>query len=307
MRRFLLKLLLFLGPIVLALGLVECGLSRLQTGYATKRGLLERNIGGARVLVTGSSHAYYAVQPRLFGVPAFNTAYVSQDIYYDTRIVLRYLPRAPNLRLVVVSVSYFSFEAVTEDSMAAPRVPFYTRYWDIPPATPGRWAADYSYIALHGAERTRAHLWDFFRNSDAEHIDPEGGNAVLPVSNRNAVESGAVAVARHHSSMKVHNLPKTVRWMEEMLAALQARGVAVVLITTPVSRSYRERIDPAAYARMQEAVGGLCRKYGLEYRNYLADSRFTPEDFADSDHLVARGAEKLSLILRDEVLSRYVE
>lgn len=306
MRRFLLKLLLFLAPIVLALGLVEYGLSRLQTGYGTKRRLLEQNIGEARVLVTGSSHAYYAVQPRLLGVPAFNTAYVSQDIYYDSRIVLRYLPRAHNLRLVVVSVSYFSFEAVVEDSMVADRVPFYTRYWDIPPATPGRWLADYSFIALHGAERTRAHLWDFFRNSEAEYIDPSGGNAVLPRSSRRAVENGAVAVARHHSTMKVGNLPKTVRWMEELLEALRARGVAAVFITTPVSPSYRERIDPAAYARMQEAVAGLCAVYGLEYRNYLGDSRFGLEDFADSDHLVARGAEKFSLILRDEVVSKYV-
>jgi len=307
MRRFFLKLTLFLAPILLALGLVEYGLSRLQTGYEAKRVYLERNVEEARVLVTGSSHAYYAVQPRLFGVPAFNTAYVSQDVYYDTRIVLRYLPRARNLRLVVVSVSYFTFEGIMEDSIAAPRVPFYKRFWGIPPATPGRRAADYSFIALHGAERTRAHLWDFFRNSDAEFIDPAGGNAVLPRSNPNAVRSGAVAVARHHGSMKVGNIEKTVRWMGEMLDALSARGVAVVLITTPASESYRERIDPAAYARMQEAVGGLCRRYGLEYRNYFADSRFAPEDFADSDHLAARGAEKFSLILKEEVVSRYVK
>ena len=306
MRRFFLKLFLFLAPILLALGLVEYGLSRLTTGYETKRRLLERHVGDARVLVTGSSHAYYAVQPRLFGVPAYNTAYVSQDIYYDTRIVLRHLPRARNLRLVIVSVSYFSFEAVTEDSIEARRVPFYKRFWGIPPATPGRWAADYSFIALHGAERTRRHLWDGFRNSDAEEIDPAGGNAVLPRSNPNAVRNGAVTVARHHDSMKVGNLGKTVRWMEEMLDASRARGVPVVLVSTPVAPSYRERLDPAAYQRMQDAVGGLCRKYGLEYRNYMADSRFALEDFADSDHLAARGAEKFSLILRDEVVSRYV-
>ena len=306
MRLFLFKLTLFFAPILLSLGLVEYGLSRLPTGYEKKRRLLEQHISDARVLVTGSSHAFRAVQPSLFGgVPAYNTAYVNQDIYYDTRIVLRYLPRAANLRLVMVSVSYFSFEVVTEDSIAAQRVPFYTRFWDIPPATPGPRAADYSFIALHGAERTRTLLWNGFHSREGEDIDPLG-HAALPHRNVSAVQSGAVAITRHHGNMKAANVQKTVHWMEEMLDALQSRGVAVVLITTPVSPSYRERIDPAALHRMQDAIEHLRREYGLEYRDYSADPRFAFRDFADSDHLADRGAEKFSLILKDEIVSRYI-
>lgn len=306
MRRFLLKLTVFLAPVLLALGYVEYRLSRVRTGYETKREYLERNIGEARVLVTGSSHAYYAVQTPLFGVPAFNSAYVSQDVYYDTRIVLKYLPRAANLKLVIVSLSYFSFEGVMEDSVSAPRVPFYQRYWGIPPATPEFRLADYSFIALHGPQRTRALLWDCFRDSGAEHVDPAGGHAVLPNFNLNAVMNGRVTVARHNVSMKAGHVARNVRYLEEMLDALRARGVAVVLVTPPASRSYHENLDPAAYGRMQDAIRALRLRYGLEYRNYLSDPRFDLEDFADSDHLVKRGAEKFSLILRDEVVSRYV-
>ena len=39
---------------------------------------------------------------------------------------------------------------------------------------------------------------------------------------------------------------------------------------------------------------------------YSADPRFGLEDFTDSDHLAVRGAEKFSLILKDEIVSRYV-
>ncbi|MDQ3803422.1 MAG: SGNH/GDSL hydrolase family protein [Acidobacteriota bacterium] len=306
MRRFLIKLALFVAPILLALALVEYELARVPTGYAAKRRYLDRTIGEARVLVTGSSHAHYAVHPRLFGVPAFNTAYVSQDVYYDTRIVLKYLPRAAHLKLVIVSVSYFSFEGRIDDSAAAWRSPFYRRHWGIGPASPGfRWG-DYSYIALYGAQRTRSLLWDRFRNSGAEHIDPEDGHAVLLRPSRAEVMSGKAAVGRHHTIMKVENIERNVRHLGELFDALRARGVAAVIITTPVSRSYAEHMRPDTYRRMQDAVGDLCRRYGLEYRNYLTDARFAPDDFADSNHLNARGAEQFSLILKDEVVSKYV-
>jgi hypothetical protein len=305
MRRFLLKLALFLAPILLALGLVEYELARVPTGYEAKRRYMEQNIGEARVLVTGSSHAYYAVHPRLFGVPAFNTAYVSQDVYYDTRIVLKYLPRAPRLKLVIVSVSYFSFEGRMEDSASSWRSPFYQRHWGIGPASPGFRLKDYSRVAQYGAERTRGLLWERFRNRSAEHIDPDDGHAVLR-PNPADLTRGKVAVRRHHTVMKVENIERNVRHLGEMFDALRARGVAAVLMTPPVSRSYYEHMKPDTYRRMQDATLDLCRRYGLEYRNYIADARFTPEDFADSDHLNARGAEKFSLILRDEVVSKYV-
>jgi hypothetical protein len=305
MRRFVIKLSLFLAPILLALGLVEYELARVPTGYAAKRLYLERNIGEARVLVTGSSHAYYAVHPRLFGVPGFNTAYVSQDVYYDTRIVLKYLPRAANLKLVVVSVSYFSFEARMDDSASSWRAPFYRRHWGVGDAPPDFRLSEYSYIAQYGAERTRGLLWDRFRNRASEHISPEDGHSVLRHQPAEMLK-GKAAVARHHTIMKVRNVESNVRHLGELFDALRARGVAAVLITTPVSRSYYEHMKPDTYRRMQDAIGDLCRRYGLEYRNYLTDARFGPEDFADSDHLNARGAEKFSLILKDEVVGRYV-
>jgi hypothetical protein len=37
--------------------------------------------------------------------PAFSLAYVSQDLYYESRIVLKYLPQAKEVRLVIVPIS----------------------------------------------------------------------------------------------------------------------------------------------------------------------------------------------------------
>lgn len=105
--------------------------------------------------------------------------------------------------------------------------------------------------------------------------------------------------------MHPEHVAENVRYLDEMLGALKAGGVRAVFVTTPTYRSYSEGMNPEAYRRMQGEVEALRRKYGLEDFNYQNDPRFTPEDFADSNHLGTRGAEKFSLILRDEVLKNY--
>lgn len=57
---------------------------------------------------------------------------------------------------------------------------------------------------------------------------------------------------------------------------------------------------------MQNEIRALTERHGLEYYNYLKDERFGVEDFQDGDHLNTKGAEKFSLILKDEVIARYV-
>src|SRR5438445_8545181 len=100
MLRFISKLIIFLSPILLVLGLVERRLTLVPSGYMIKRMYLERNIYRAQVIITGSSHSYYGIKPQMLGVPAFSIAYVSQDIYYDTKILLKYLPQARSAKLV---------------------------------------------------------------------------------------------------------------------------------------------------------------------------------------------------------------
>ena len=57
---------------------------------------------------------------------------------------------------------------------------------------------------------------------------------------------------------------------------------------------------------MQEALKQITEKNGVPYFNYLRDDRFTDEDFIDSDHLNERGAKKLSHLLNEDVVKRYV-
>ena len=53
---------------------------------------------------------------------------------------------------------------------------------------------------------------------------------------------------------------------------------------------------------LRATLGRLSTTYGAQYRDYFEDARFQTADFADYDHLNRGGAQKLSELLRDEVV-----
>ena len=103
--------------------------------------------------------------------------------------------------------------------------------------------------------------------------------------------------------MKPANLPRNIARLEQLLEELRAQGVNVLFVTLPVTRFYRDKMQPGAYQRMQEALDCLTRKHQLEYLNYTFDPRFNDGDFQDGDHLNCRGAEKVSRLLGEEVVA----
>ena len=51
--------------------------------YKFKHEWMSRNAGDVEILVLGSSHTYYGINPALFDSKAFNLANVSQIFHYD--------------------------------------------------------------------------------------------------------------------------------------------------------------------------------------------------------------------------------
>lgn len=305
MLRFVFKTLLFLSPLLLLMAAAEYKARSLTSNFAVKRAKLEQNLDRAQVFVAGSSHAYYGIKPLLLGAPAVSIAYPGQDFYYDTRILLKYLPQIPRARLVIVSVSYFSFEYMMEDSEGSAQTNFYYKFWEIPRQTSVPKIADYSAIGLFGIQRSRDFLLTG-KVSGNDEIDEAGGNANLRGVNHFAVVNGQIAVKRHDAGTKAQYIAQNSKYLDELFSALKERNIQAVFITLPSLNSYYNNLNAERYARMQNEIQALSRKYGLEYGNYLKDERFTADDFTDSDHLNTRGAEKFSRILKNEIVEKYV-
>ncbi|HEV2353305.1 MAG TPA: hypothetical protein VGR89_03635 [Puia sp.] len=108
MRSFLGKCILFLVPAAIIFGLAEIFLRAVPTSYRIKDEQLNADASHIEVLILGNSHATYGLDPRVFSLDAFNIASVNQSLYFDKRIMLKYLGRLTNLKYVLVSVDYHS-------------------------------------------------------------------------------------------------------------------------------------------------------------------------------------------------------
>ncbi len=305
MLSFAFKTILFIFPLLILLAVTEYKAKSLPSNFAVKRAKLEQNLDRAQIIVAGSSHAYYGIKPLLLGSPAVSIAYPGQDFYYDSRILLKYLPRAARAKLVILTVSYFSFEYMMEDSPGSEQTNFYYKFWEIPRQTSVPKIADYSAIVLFGVQRSREFLLTG-KVSANDEIDESGGNDSARDTNHFAVMDGQNAVKRHDAGMQEKYIAQNSKYLDELLGALKEKDIQAVFITLPCFSSYYNNLNAARYLRMQNEIKALCRKYGLEYRNYLKDEPFADEDFFDSDHLNTRGAEKFSRILKNETIEKYI-
>lgn len=305
MFKFILQFIVFISPLVILIGITEYEAGFIPSNYQIKRDRLEKNIENAQVIITGSSHAYNGIKPSLLGVPATNIAYVGQDIYYDTRILLKYLPRAKNAKLVIITVSYHSLEYSMQNSVWGHHISFYKRFWGIDHEYPTFKLADYSSISLFGVQQSR----DYFLTgaiTETDQIDENGGNANARGTDNFAVTNGRLAVKRQDAETNLKYMDKNLEYLEELLSDLNERQIKAVFVTTPGFHSYYDNLDSERYARMQNAIQLLCQKYGLTYKNYLKDERFVAEDFSDSNHLSTKGMEKFSSIIKSEIVEEYV-
>ncbi len=127
MRKLWLKILLVIGPLVLCLLLFEIGLSRVDNSYTFKKRLLHDQAHSIQVLVLGSSHAYYGINPDYFSLKGFNLANVSQPLRYDYALLERYAPKCPDLKVVIMAISDFSLGFRLADSGEYWRDSFYAQ------------------------------------------------------------------------------------------------------------------------------------------------------------------------------------
>jgi len=304
-KLFVFKLLLFCSPLVLGWIVVEWKLAGIPNSYNQKRVYLERSLDSIQVLVLGNSEALYAINPSFFSYKGFNLANISQSLYYDKRLALKYIDQMPQLKLVVIPVSYTSFFHQLSDTKENWRDYYYYRFWGIKyDELPIVDSKCFSYVSLYTMPEVLKMMKKGFKVNLAANLYYNGfmKNDTLNSSKNISDNSGKARVELHDSSMVNERIPEIVNDLSGFLAELQKRKIQFVLITTPVYTTYSKYCNPLVLENNRKIIDSLCRKFDCTYHSFFADNRFTAKDFADNDHMNFLGAERFSGILNDEVI-----
>lgn len=110
----------------------------------------------------------------------------------------------------------------------------------------------------------------------------------------------AAVVERH---FRVNGAPAevsaiSVEYLRRIVRLCQARGVELVLVTTPLHPSYRPLVPPTIAQAWRDLADSLAREPGvrvLDFTTLIDEDRY----FANCDHLNTDGAALLSRRLRD--------
>ena len=292
-RAFALLLPLVVGALALEVFLGGVTSSQLQA----KQKLLEPQLAELQVLSLGSSHGVNGIEPHLLGARAFNLALNSQSLYYDAELARKYLDRMPKLRLVILPISYLSLEYQLDDSAEAWRCYYYHRFFGLPHR---RWIEtlsprNYSLVLLYGKDESLDLLTGAAPRDVRGEFDDWGGLVATRPSPESEPFGAAAArrvLERHARAMSPTSFVENVAILERLIDELHRRGIAVALVTTPVSRAYADGMDRARYQRMQDALARLVREHHVVYANHMLDPSFTDRDFHDADHLSPIGAAR---------------
>lgn len=276
--------------------------------YSYKRAYVEEHINDIRCLLLGNSHIANALKPNLLGNDVFNMATLGRDIVYDIDLAKRYVPQMKRLEFLIIPLEYnqFYFDRQKDNpgekgklsGLGESRKCMYYKYMGI--RVDGFW------------------YWSEILNSKLDYMSRFLKN------DKDAVECDSLGYRGNNILNRKYNwkdwlLPKIVdttidanREKQKLLFSryctlaelANAQGAKLVLLATPMYKTYNNSTNPVVIREMKSFVANLKQKYpNVEYFDYSRDKRFVDEDFWDSSHLNDIGANKFSKIVKEEVLS----
>lgn len=295
MNRFLKNILLFSCIVCLLLLAGEAVVRCLPSSYSYKNQWMRRNGDKVNTLILGSSHTYYGIRADLLGDSTFNLANVSQTPEYDYALLKEYLPLMPNLKRVIIPISYFTFRDRKLEDFAPELCVNYKVGMKLPVHS------DFSKynLALYDFKGYCGRLRGLFLTEESNECDSLGYGLGFDISHRSRIWEEAGKARAQELTQSTPGRPQEVYKVLEQTAELcWSHEIELILITTPVWHTFRENTDKEQYAEMRRLTAQLVDKWGLRYLDFYDSDIFTEEDFHDTDHLSDVGGYKLARILR---------
>jgi hypothetical protein len=307
-KKFLLRIMLILFPFLLFFAWIEIKARQLPNSFALKKQKIEKQLDSIHILVLGSSHAFDDIDPEWFSCYGFNFANSAQSLFHDSQLCLQYEDRMPDLKAVVITISYFSFWFEMQDLPDSWRDYFYYHYYKIRHPLLDKTDIKYfSYATLY----TRRFMIDVIFNTlnqkeEFGDISLKGWNKVESKGDSSEIsdKSGEERVKFHNSIIHRNRLADNIRYLDILLQELNERHIQPVFVIPPVYKTYSNYVDTSIMAENRRIISGLCKIYNALYFDYFSDTRFTKQDFMNNDHLNWAGAKKFSLILDSDFVAK---
>jgi hypothetical protein len=293
MKKLFLRLSLFIVPVILGLIGVEFMIRRIPNDYSYKNNYLEKHAGDIQVLILGSSHTFFGINPEEMNEKAFNAAYVSQTLKYDYAILQRISAEANQLKCIVIPVDYFSLYDKLVNDVEKWRIKNYNLYYGMHDTYD---PVNYLEIANGKQVVNVWRIYNYYKNGQSNiTCNALGwGTDYLSSKGKDLAVSGIDAANRHTAKDSL-SIPGNIAVLNNIFAFAKSKRIKVILVTAPAYQTYTEKLDPAQLNRtISLAKEMVDRNPEVSYFNLLNDASFKAGDFYDADHVNEKGALKFT-------------
>lgn len=293
MKQFCLRILLFAFPLLGLLALFEAQLRAIPNDYSYKHSFWTYRPDDIEVLVLGSSHSFYGVDPAYFSYKGFNASHISQSIDLDHALFSEFVEGLSNLKAVLIPISYNTMFGKMVLGKERWRLKNYVIYYDLPLS----WAPSDHFELMNGTvQASLDRMTAYIRHGRTDLKCAELGTCATDPKSDDLNATGKTAAKRHTRADR-SLLPENTEHLKAIIALARSRNARIILFTPPAHQAYREHMDPGQWREAQAALKDLLDGEDIAYHDLLASPAFVDEDFRDADHLSATGRRKLSLML----------
>lgn len=304
MKKFIIKIVLFLLPFLVLLFLIEVSIRKIPNDYKSKRDYLQKNGKNIEILALGSSHIYYGLNPDLFTKSCFNLAQVAQTPEFDLKLFQHFLPQLPHLKVLIYPISYFTFYWDLQSSSESWRLKNYSIYYKIKTAQS---LQNHFEILSVDPKNNYKRIIDFYKHKKTEvGVTPRGwGFNCLAEYSANLDQTAAESAVRH-TSIDAHFFSKNSSEVEEIIKICQQKGIQVVLLFPPAYKAYRDQINKKQLNHTYLKIDSLVAEYSnCRFVDIFDDTNYVAHDFLDADHLNNLGSIKMSQFLNGYIQELY--
>lgn len=306
MKRFLIRMTLFCLIIIGSFVLGEFLIRDIENPYSVKMEGIQKYGKSTETAFFGNSHTFYGLRADLWNDQALNLSNVSQPLAYDRRIIEKYIDSLPNLKNVVMQISFTSlFDDDMENTDEWWRCISYQLYMNLN-AHPklSKYSFEISYLPVYSNKiQSLLHL------AKPKLIADSLGNGLgydITIPDDQLEESGRRIATGHRRSSDMSRIPQNLEHLKAIAKLCNERNINLIFYTQPEYKSYRDNADTLYINTMKRTIRDFSEKNNALYIDLYDDSRFVKEDFHDADHLnYNNGAVKMTRIIADSVARRF--
>ena len=302
MKSFYKKILFFLIPILIVWAIVEVFYQTTPNNYTYKTEQIAKKRESIETLLLGDSHILFGLNPDFLTSETFNIANISQSLYFDELILNKYIDDIPNLKTVVINISYFSLSSKENSKEDRWRKYFYHNQMDLEvPLIHPLDLRKYSLATTRKFQKTFLLIDGYLTEGTIVNCYANGygkQDDTNIVKDKKKISS--IIAKKHEDNLLDFN--QNTKRVSRMIELCQSKDIKVILLQTPIHDIYYSLLNQKKTIKINTTLDSLTKVYkNTIHLDWTQHKSFNTNDLRDADHLTNEGAKKCSLILNEVI------